>query len=170
MAFVSKRDEIKKAIDAKLRTIQTAAGYQTNVAKVFADSADDDKVPMGLDLDESEVPSIISYAGDDSFGPGKGGGGTGLVHGCVFGNFELELQLWHAEVSDSEMHAFVRDVFKALFAGTASGTVRNAFRSLHPKLYDLRPLKIEHDLNMIDGNRCFIIDLIAQYQTELYDL
>jgi len=166
--MISKRDEIKKAIDEKLRTIKTAAGYQTNVSKVYADESEDDKIPMGIDLIESDVPAIISLAGDDMFGKDKPG--DGLVHGCVYGNIELELQLWHDEVADSVMNAYVRDVFKALYAGTATGTGTSAFKALHKNLYDLRPLKVESDLNMIEANRCFTIVLLVQYTTKLWDM
>ena len=165
----SKRSEIKQAIDAKLRTIKTSAGYQTDVAKVFSDESDgDDKIPMGLELDDSQVPAILALSGDDT--PGRTDPGKGLTHGCYYGNWELELQLWHREVTDDIMHAFVRDVYKALYAGGATATKNNAFKSLHPQIYDLRPLSIEHDLNMIESNRCTTCFFVVQYTAKLWDL
>lgn len=167
--MTSTRGDIKNAIDAQLRTITTAAGYQTNVQKVYSDEGENnDKIPMGLQLDDFEKPAILALSGEDKFGiaqPGKG-----LVHGCVYGNLILELQLWHNEVTDSVMFAFVRDIFKCLYAGTATGTVRNFFKSLHPKIYDLKPLTIEPDLNMIEANRCFTVFFVVKYSTQLWDL
>jgi hypothetical protein len=167
---ISTRSKIKNSIDAKLREISTSIGYQTDVVKVFSDEAEnDDKIPMGLELDQAELPSIISLAGDDT--PGRADPGKGLTHGCWYGNWELELQLWHEEVTDAVMHAFVRDVYKALYAGSSSGTKNNAFRSLgDKKIYDLKPLSIEHDLNMIEANRCFTCFFLVQYTSELWNL
>jgi hypothetical protein len=166
---ISTRSQIKQAIDAKLREIKTASGYQTDVSKVYSDESDgDDKIPMGLQLDDHNLPAILSLAGDDT--PGRENPGRGLTHGCYYGNWELELQLWHREVTDEVMHTFVRDVYKALYAGAPAAQRNNAFKALHPKIYDVRPLSIEHDLNMIEANRCFTCFFLVQYTAELWNL
>jgi len=154
--MASKRSEIHDSFVAKLGTIKSANGYATNVQQVYADDS-----PMGLDFEEFNLPAIIMVSSDDSIE---------MKQQCVFGNWAFELQLWHKEVSDSVMNDFVRDVYKAIFAGTASDQKNNAFKSIHPAIYNITPLPILSDLNMIEANRCYVAQFIIQYTTKLWDL
>lgn len=160
---MSVRDGIKTAIINKLKTIKTSVGYGTDVSKVYGADSDsfEDNIPMGLDLEEFNLPAILVITGDDK---------PEMKQGCLYGHWHYELQLWHNDVSDEKMNVFVRDVYKCLFAGSSAAQRKNAFRSLHPNLHDITPAPIGSDLNMIDGNRCYIANFIIEYATQLWDM
>lgn len=150
-------EDIQEALRTKLKTITSGNGYETDVKEVYSD-----KIPMGLDLAEFEVPCILLIAGDDK---------AVMKQQCRYGNWHMELQLWHnGDVGDGVMQRFVRDVYKAVFAGSPTATINNAFRAIHPAIYDVTPGPIRPDLNMIDANRCYWITLVLHYSSRLYDL
>ena len=150
------RADIQAGLATRLGTITTANGYTTNVVKVFVDD-----IPMALDLDDSEVPAILVLAGGDN---------PEMKHQCYYGNWEFELQLIHNEVADSVMDQFVRDVYKAVFANSPTASINTAFRSIDPTIYNIRPLQIMTDLNMIDANRIYNTTLMVQFTTQLFNL
>ena len=152
----SLKERIQAGLVTRLETIKAANGYDTDVLKVFAD-----EIPMGLRLDEFELPAIFVISGVDE---------AEMKHQCRHGHWNMELQLWHNEVSDAIMQRFVRDVYKAVFAGNATATTNAAFRTIDPALYDITPGQIRPDLNMIEANRCYWITLVLHYNSKLYDL
>lgn len=154
--MTSIRAEIGSAIASKLSEITTANGYQTNVNKVYFD-----KIPMGIQLETHELPAILLLSGDDK---------PEMKNQCWFGNWEFYIQLIHDQVDDQTMDVFVRDVFKAVFAGSSTSQTETFYRSIHHRIYQIDPLAIEPDLNMIDANRCYVIGLMVKYVTKLYDL
>ena len=154
--MTSIRAEIGQAIATKLTQIKTANGYQTNVNAVYFD-----KIPMGIQLEPHELPSILLLSGDDK---------PEMKNQCWFGNWEFYIQLIHDQVSDEVMDVFVRDVFKAIFAGSPTAQSESFYKQLHHRIYKVSPLSIEPDLNMIDSNRCYVIGLLVQYVTKLFDL
>lgn len=149
-------ERIQANLVARLKSITTANGYETNVKQVFSDN-----IPMGLDLDSFQLPAIFVIPGDDE---------TEMKHQCRHGHWQMELQLWHNEVSDATMQRFVRDVYKAIFAGSPTGQINNGFRTIDPALYDVDPGIIRSDLGMIEANRCFWITLVLHYTSKLYDM
>ena len=152
----SKRALITDGLAERLRKITTANGYGTNVKKVFIDD-----IPMGLDFDEFEMPAILVISGDDK---------AEMKHQCMYGSWHHELQLWHNRVSDAVMNEFVRDVYKAIYADSPTLQRNTAFKSIHPSIYDVKPLPILSDLNMIETNRCYIVNLSIEYTAKLWDL
>lgn len=152
----SKKATMMNALATRLGTITTANGYDTNVAQVFHN-----EIPMGLDLDEHELPAIFVIGSDDS---------VEHKQQWVFGDWVVELQLLHKDVSDSTMHDFVRDIAKAIYANSPTAEKRDAWRSFHPSLYEVRLLEVEEDLNTIEANRFFVVKCLLRYQTSPYDL
>jgi hypothetical protein len=152
----SLKAQISNAVAAKLAEITTANGYGTNVQAIYYD-----KIPMGMQLEPHELPAILMLAGDDN---------PKMKNQCWFGSWEIYLQLINGDVDDSAMDQFVRDVFKNIYAGDATSQRNTAFKSLHPSIYNIEPISIEPDLNMIDANRCYVVGLLIQYTTKLYDL
>lgn len=153
---MTKKSDIQKSIVNRLKTIKTSAGYAHSVEEVYVDDT-----PMGLDFDEFELPAIIVVSGDDT---------PEMKQKCWHGNWHLEIQIWNTKVTDEVMLEIVRDVYKAIFADSPTAQRNGAFRSLHPSIYKIRPLPIMSDLNMIESNRCYIVNLAVEYTTELWDL
>lgn len=154
--MASKKAQIMDALASKMATITSGNGYDTSVQKVFHN-----EIPMGLDLDSYELPAVFVIGGDDS-----------VEHNLqwVDGNWQIEVQLLHNDVTDAVMHDFVRDVNKAVFAGSATGDATNAWRSLHPSITYIHLVGIEEDLNMIEANRFFIVKFLVKYKTQPHDL
>lgn len=156
MASVSIKGQISDAFAARLATITTANGYGTNVKKVYSD-----KIPMGIQLTKHAVPAIFVLDGPDQLD---------MQFGCMVGNWDFRLQLWHNEVGDIVMIEFCRDVLKAIFADSPTAQRVDAFRALHTSITEVIPLSISPDLNMIDANRVTEISFIVRYRTKLFDL
>lgn len=157
----SLREEIEQGLVQRLETIKAVNGYETDIANVFSDS-----IPMGLQLDEFELPAILVIAGDDQLE---------RVQGCVRGNWNFELQLFHNDVTDSVMNRFVRDIGKAIFANSPTGQRTEAFRGpspggIHESVYDAWINNIESDLNMIEANRFYVLSLVLRYTTKIHNL
>lgn len=154
--MASKMAAIQEALKTRLETITSANGYTTSVSNVYSD-----EIPMGLDLDESEMPAIFL-----------------IGMGCpfrretqwYFGDWKFELQLVHDVEPDSTMLQFIRDVAKAIFADSPTAQRKDGFRSLHPAVYDVELHEKISDLNMIEANRIYIMELIVRFQTEIHDL
>lgn len=147
---------IQNNIAARLATITAANGYNTNVLNVYHD-----EIPMGLDLNDYQLPAIFLI-----------GNTTQLQTQFpkVVARWNFSLQLWHNKVADSVMYDFCRDILKALYANNATAQVNGAFRSLHDRIVEVKPLTISNDLQMIEANRVFVMTFEVQYRTELFDL
>jgi len=150
------RADIEAGLAARLATITTANGYGTNVAKVFAET-----IPMGLDLDDFEMPGILVIPADESHE---------MEHQQLVAQWQFEIQLIHGDVSDAVMHQFVRDVYKSIWANSGSGpVVRPAFK-WQPNITHVLPGSIETDLNMIEANRLWIVTIVVHYRSKLTDI
>lgn len=156
MATPSLKEEIQDGLVSRLETIKASGGYDTDVIKVFSD-----KIPMAIQLDEYELPAILVVGGDDK---------PVHSHGCIAGVWEMELQLIHNLVDDDVMHRFVRDVNKAIYADSPVATRVDAWRAIHPNLYDVNLVAIDSDLNMIEANRFFIVHFLLHYRSKPYAL
>ncbi len=154
--MASPRKEILQAIAARLATITTANGYALTVQKVYFD-----KIPMGIQLNNYQVPAIFLLDGPDSLE---------LELSCVKGNWDFRLQLWHNQVGDADMIDFVRAVYKAIYANSPTALVTDQFRSLHQKVYEFIPLSINPDLHMIDANRVTELSFLVRYRTKTFDM
>lgn len=152
----SVKELINNALIARLQTITAVNGYDTDIAKVYGD-----KIPMGLELEDFNMPAILCISGDDK---------PEMKHQCYHGTWHFELQLWHGDVDDKVMLRYVRDVYKAIFAGGATAQINNAFRSLHPSVYNVIPMPTLSDLGMIEANRCYMVNIAIQYSTKLWNL
>ena len=158
----SKKEQILEGFIAKLQKITSANGYDTNVNKVYAD-----EIPMGLDLDEQELPAIFVIGIDDKFTH---------KNGWKYCEWLIELQLVHNRVDDATMHRFVRDVARVLYYDNSLGSgVPNSWRGpqplgIHESVYLIEDLNIEEDLNLIEANRCFVYNWVIKYQTRPGDL
>lgn len=153
----SKKEQIQNSLAARLLTITTANGYDTNISKVF-----NNEIPMGMDLEQSEVPAILVIAGRDI---------PKHEHQWLKGNWEIELQLVHnAEETDATMHRFVRDVNRAIYANSPTAIRRDAWREFDGKPSGWWIDDIVPDLFMIDANRCSVLNYIVSYHTDVLDL
>ncbi len=151
------RGEILVALAERLGTITAANGYSTNVNKVYYD-----KIPMGIRLASYKLPAIFLLERLDPITN---------QHKQLQGATEYDLQLWHNDgVGDVEMDTFVGDVFKAIYADSATAQREDQFRSLHPKLVIVRPISIAGDLNMIDANRIYEVSFSVEYRCKFYEL
>lgn len=152
----SKKAEIQTALVDRLKTIKTNVGYAHSIVAVYEDEA-----PLGLSLAEFEVPAIIVMSGDDD---------PKMEQQCLKGSWHFELQIWNKKVTDEIMLEIVRDVYKAIFANSATAKNNKGVRSLHSAVNGITPLPIMSDLNMIEANRCYVVNIAVQYTTELWDL
>jgi len=156
MSSTSIKGQILEAFANRLTLVTTANGYATNVKKIYSD-----KIPMGIQLNKQQLPAIFVLDGPDSID---------MQMGCMNGNWDFRLQLWHNEVGDIQMIEFARDVLKVIFANSPSAQRTDAFRALHPNIVEVIPLSISPDLNMIDANRVTEISFVVRYRTKLFDL
>jgi hypothetical protein len=152
---MSIRSDILTALASRLASITSVNGYSTNVKNVYYD-----KIPMGLILNSYQLPVIFVLDALDSLS---------LAHKVMSGIWNIKLQLWHEQISDSIMQTFVRDVFKAIYANNSTAQIEDAFR-IHSSVYEILPLNIRGDLNMIEGNRIYELNFEIHYRTKLYDL
>jgi len=150
------KGQILEAIANRLTIITLANGFATGVKKIY-----NDKIPMGIQLQKQQLPAIFLLEGPDTIQ---------LEFGCMKGNWDIRMQLWHNEVGDVEMIAFVRDVLKAIYANSPTAQVLDAFRALHPNIYEFIPLSISPDLHMIEANRVTELSFEVRYRTKLFDL
>jgi hypothetical protein len=116
---------------------------------------------MGIQLNKQSLPSIFVLEVPDSID---------MQFGCMVGNWDFRLQLWHNEVGDVQMVEFSRDVLKSIFANSPTAQRVDAFRGLHPNITEVIPLSISPDLNMIEANRVTEISFVVRYRTKLFDL
>jgi len=151
------RSAIISGIAARLATITTANGYAMTVRQIFSDG----KIPMGLSLDETEVPAILVLDGPDD---------PRMQHQRLYGSWEIALQLIHVDVADSVMHQFCGQVYKAIFADSPTAERNDGFRSIHPSIYQVDPLPIVPDLHMIDGNRIYECAFAVNYTARLFNI
>jgi hypothetical protein len=152
---MSKRAEILEALATRLQSITTANGYSTDVKKVFWND-----IPLGMDLGDHEVPSILILDKE-----------CRVTH--QFTDLELEwffeLQLIHAQVSDTLMLDFSRDVVKCLYANSPV-VESSSYLRFHPLVYDLQITSFYGDLHTIDANRFAIMEIIVFFGTKIWDL
>lgn len=153
---MSTRSDMMAQTSARLSTIKAANGYATDVKKVYSD-----EIPMGVSLNDYELPAIFLLDAPDK---------PGTEFKVFKGEWIWALQLWHSKVPDSTMLTFVRDVYKAIFADSPVAQREDAFRSIHPKLVEIVPLSIVPDLNMIEANRVYEVSFLVRYRTELWNL
>lgn len=153
------KSDIQAGLVAMLDKISPANGYTTETVTTFYNN-----IPFGLDLEPDKLPAILVIAGDDL---------PTMKQGCYYGHWQFELQLWHKRVDDSVMDQFVRDVYKAIWAGSPTATRNDAWRGplgIHESVYSVRPLKTETDLNMIEANRLYITHIEVNFSSQLYNL
>lgn len=148
--------DIQNNLAARLATITTANGYGTNVVAVYHD-----EIPMGMELNDYQVPAIFLL---DNITPIQ------TQFPKAVARWQFSLQLWHNKVADSVMWDFVRDVYKAIYANHPTATVNGAFRSIHERVVEIKPLSIASDLQMIEANRVYVATFELQYRTELFDM
>ena len=153
----SRKGLIQQSLVDRIKTVTAANGYDTDIQKVFSD-----EIPMGLDLDEFELPAVLVISGKDTFD---------WQTQWIKGNWIIELQLIHLHsVGDSIMHNFVRDVVKSISANSPTLVKGDAWRIFDGKPTSVKPIETDTDLNMIDGNRFYSITYMVQYHTHPTDL
>jgi hypothetical protein len=148
--------DILAALAARLQTITAANGYSTPVTNVYWD-----KIPMGIELNDYQLPAIFIIDKTDS---------PEMEHRVIKGNWEVGLQLWQTgDKSDLDMLELVRNVYKSLYANSATAQVNDAFR-LTSQVVELIPVSMDTDLNMIEANRVYDISFSIRYRTNLFNL
>jgi len=151
------RSSIGTALKVRLESITNANGYATDIQKVHYDD-----ISMGLVLEPQELPAILLISGVDEIS---------REGGCLRNIWNFEIQCWDVvEKTDSNMDTFCADVLKAIYANSAVGSRLAAFRDLHPSVYDVNPLQIDPDLNMIEQNRCYTVQVEVFYSSTLLKL
>jgi len=154
---MSLKSEILDAVAARLGKIKAANGYSIDVKRVYYD-----KIPMGIQLNSYQLPVIFILDASDYFE---------LEHSCLKGSWDFRLQLWHSNrEGDFTMLDFVRQVMKNLYADSPTAERSDAFRALHPSVYELVPISVSTDLNMIDANRVSELSFQVRYRTKLFNL
>lgn len=151
------RGEIVEALAARLASIKASNGYATDVQEVYYD-----QIPMGIRLPSYKLPAIFLLERADA-----------LVteHKVLKGDVTYDLQLWHNdEIGDVTMTNFVGDVFRAIYANSATAQREDAFRELHANLVRVVPVAIESDLNMIEANRVYGVTFTVEYRCKLYQV
>jgi len=113
---------------------------------------------MGISLEPHEVPAILMVPGMMKIDP-KG-------QNRIYCEWQVYLQLIHGDVLDSAMHNFVADISKAIFAGSPTADRQDDYRLIHPSIYKFDIIAIEPDLNMIEANRFFIMELNIKFTTK----
>ena len=150
------RTAIMQGLASRLATVTAAAGYTTDVKKVY-----NDDIPLGSSLNDYQLPAILLIEAGDN---------PAMDFKQFKGEWTVSLQLWSGQAVDSAMHQFVADVFKAIYANSPVAQDEGAFRSIHPKLVEIIPARIAPDLNMIEGNRVYEVSFVIRYRTELWNL
>jgi len=150
------RSDIEDGLAARLMTITAANGYGTDVVNVYYN-----KIPMGLRLEEYELPALLLIAGNDTIK---------RQSQCIYGSWQFYIQLIHTDVPDSVMFDFVRDVFKAIYSDSPTADKLDAFKTIHTSIYDIEPIVLEPDLNTIEANRFGLIEINVKYTTKLNQL
>lgn len=148
---------IQLSLVDRLKTITTANGYRTNVAKVFSD-----EIPMGLSLDAFEIPAILVITGLSDIK---------YQQGWVIVKTLFELQLINnSTVGDSVMNNFAGDVARAIHANSPVVKRNDAFREFNGKPTSFRMIEIDTDLNMIEENRFYCMTWECEFHAHPTDL
>lgn len=143
--------DIQINLATRLAKIKTVNGYTTNVNNILYD-----KIPMGLELEDHELPAILLLLGSLNIQ---------RMVGCNenTANFEIQLIL-PADASDEEMIQFASDVYKVIYSDDPVVTNINGIRTIHPAIFDIKSDNIEFDLNMIEANRFAMITLQVMFR------
>lgn len=150
---MSLRSQIKNNLATRLRSITSANGYTTNLVSVYAND-----IPLGLSLEEHELPAILMIPGNDIL--------TAKAQNRVYCEWTFYLQLIHRDVNDDTMLTYIEEVAKCIYANSPTADRGDEFRRIHPAIYQLELVEIEPDLNMIEANRFAIIELKVLYTTK----
>lgn len=142
--------KIQTALVERLKTITTANGYESNIEKVYSD-----EIPMGLSLEEFELPALLVIAGE-----------MGFKHQnkCLFVVSDFEIQIIaHPAKPDSYLWQIMKDISLAIYNDGPVGNRSDAWRT-----FDGKPTAVwlKHnltDLNMIAGNRMYCFTIVIEY-------
>jgi hypothetical protein len=148
--------DIAQALATRLASITEANGYDCDVKNVWADD-----MPLGLEMQPHDLPAIFVI--DE-------GAQLSQDHGTLDVQRTFRLQLVHSRVPDSVMAEVVRAVAKAVFANSPTAQVQTEFRSIHPRVYQVRLIDAETDLNLLEANRIASLRLVVHYRTKPFDL
>lgn len=155
--MASVRSAIGQAVKARIQTISAVNGWGLPVKGVYYD-----KIPMGLELGPEDLPAIfVLDAGAD------------ITHEHHLVQVELAFRLQLVDIdeaTDDRINEMIRQIAKAFYADSPTAERTDAFRSLHPKVWQLTMVRDETDLHMIDANRIATMTLIVHYRTSPYDL
>lgn len=152
--------DITAALAARIGTVTTAAGYASNIAKVFYPLNNADYQPMGADLQPQDMPAVIVYQGPVKVEP---------VHSLnnMYATYYLEVvQPW---VPDATMWQVVSDISKALWGGAFDATENSAFR-FHPSVVEPKLVEVVPDFGMLQGHRIWVIVLLVHYRVRYTNL
>lgn len=153
---MSLKADILASVKTRLTSISEANGYSLSPKEVYVD-----EIPMGIQLNEYQLPAILLMEGVDT---------PTTQHRRVDGLMNIIIQLWHNRVGDVIMSNYVRDCFKAIYANSPTAEKEDEFRTIHPKVVEFIPLRITPDLNMIEANRVTELSFNIRYSSRLYDL
>jgi hypothetical protein len=154
------KGDIFTNIVTRLQTITETNGYALTIKNVFAD-LDGSGIPMGLNLEEHEIPAILLWDGDDPLEE---------KHQVYEGSWEIMMQLINTRVSDIDMMAFGNAVRRAIYANSPTAQRNDAWRAIHPSIIQFIPLKISTDLNMIEANRIQMLEFMVKYRARPYEI
>lgn len=155
--MASKRSAIGQALRTRLKTILTTGGWPLSVKEVYYD-----KIPMGLELAPEELPAFFLL--DD-------GAVYTHEHQAMVIAHKYRLQIVDTdEQPDDRMNELIRLAAKAIYADSPTAERTDAFRALHPAVFDFWLDEDETDLHMIDGNRIATLRMIVHYRSRPYDL
>jgi hypothetical protein len=151
------RGQLIEALGERLKTIKSSNGYRTDVKNVYYD-----KIPMGIQLNDWEVPAIFLLDRRED---------QEMEHRVLKGEWEFSLQLWaDGDWGDVKMAEFVSDVSKALFANSPTAEREDTFRHIHSAITHILPYSVESDLNMIEANRIQEVTYLVHYRTKLFNM
>lgn len=137
-------EDILTALQTRLRTIKTAAGYLNDVKQVVMDSS-----MINLQVAERDLPLIEIINGPETY--------QHQVGSSYWATTEVILQITAPKAyTDGKMERILRDVRRCLFGGTSNGS-GNTGMTLGGLVQNLELVDCQPDLNLIQSNRIYML-------------
>ena len=152
--------DITDALAARLATIKQTAGYALDITQVFHPLNSGEFQPMGMDLQDHQMPAIILYQGPVKVDPQHH---LNTMHGLYY------LELIRPWVPDKQMWDMVAAVGKAVWGGSVSATENTNFR-FHPNVVEPQMQDIVPDFGMLQGHRIWVVVLAVSYRVRYTNL
>jgi len=152
--------DLTQALIARLATIKQAAGYVTDIKKVFYPLGTAQYQPMGGDMAPHEMPGLIVYQGPVQVEPQHS------LNNMIATYYVEIVREW---CPDSDMWDAVSDIGKAVFGGSSTATENTSYR-FHPSVVEPKIESITPDFGMLTGHRIWVVVLLVHYRARYTNL